>query len=166
MIVMAEPYFSVTRPSDLVVMENVVRPDTVGKIEEIDAKYELLQRGQYARLLNPLMLKSDPKIPLELYEARNAVQIVRSTGADRFATDTLQMVEKSLAAAEAYQARKAGRKPVAMMAREAVQTAEDARAIGVKRQEEELRATERRQSVERESTAKSSGRRRWRRQTG
>ena len=155
-----------TRPSDLIVLKNVVRPDTVGKIEEIDAKYEFLERGQYARLSNPLILQSDRMGPLEFYEARNAVQIVRSTGADRFATHTLQKVEKSLAAAEAYQARKAGRKPVTMMAREAVQTAEDARAIGVKRQEEELRATERRQSVERETTAKSSGRRRWRRQTG
>ncbi len=155
MIVTAEPYFSVTRPSDLVVMENVIRPDTVGKIEEIDAKYELLQRGQYARLSNPLALKSDPKIPLELYQARNAVQIARAMGADRFATETFQKAEKTLAAAEAYQARKAGRKPVTMTAREAVQTAEDARAIGVKRQEEELLASERRQSVEREATAES-----------
>jgi len=155
MIVTAEPYFSVTRPSDLVVMENVIRPDTVGKIEEIDAKYELLQRGQYARLSNPLALKSDPKIPLELYQARNAVQIARAMGADRFATETFQKAEKTLAAAEAYQARKAGRKPVTMTAREAVQTAEDARAIAVKRQEEELLASERRQSVEREATAES-----------
>ena len=155
LIVTAEPYFSVTRPSDLIVMENVVRPDTMGKIEEIDAKYELLQRGQYARYSNPLMLKSDPKIPLELYQARNAVQIARSMGADRFATETFQKAEKTLAAAEAYQARKAGRKPVTMTAREAVQTAEDARAIGVKRQEEEMLATERRQSVEREATAES-----------
>ncbi len=156
MIVTAEPYFSVTRPSDLVVMENVVRPDTLGKVEEIDAKYELLQRGQYARLSNPLALKADPKIPLELYEARNAVQIARAMGADRFATETFQKAEKTLAAAEAYQARKAGRKPVTMTAREAVQTAEDARAIGVKRQEEEMLATERRQSVEREATAESA----------
>ena len=155
MIVTAEPYFSVTRPSDLIVMENVVRPDTLGKIEEIDAKYELLQRGQYARLSNPLALKADPKIPLELYQARNAVQIARAMGADRFATETFQKAEKTLAAAEAYQARKAGRKPVTMTAREAVQTAEDARAIGVKRQEEEMLATERRQSVEREATAES-----------
>ena len=76
----AEPYYSVTRPSDLIVMENVVRADTKGKIEEIDAKYELLQRGQYQRLSNPLAFKLDQKIPLELYEARNAVQIARGMG--------------------------------------------------------------------------------------
>ena len=73
LVVTAEPYFAVTQPSDLIVMENVVRADTVGKIEEIDAKYELLQRGQYQRLANPLALKLDKKLPLELYEARNAV---------------------------------------------------------------------------------------------
>ena len=80
LVVTAEPYYSVTRPSDLIVMENVVRADTRGKIEEVDAKYELLQRGQYKRLSNPLALKLDQKTPLELYEARNAVQIARAIG--------------------------------------------------------------------------------------
>jgi outer membrane protein OmpA-like peptidoglycan-associated protein len=155
LIVTAEPYFSVTRPSDLIVMENVVRADTRGKIEQIDAKYELLQRGQYQRLANPLALKLDQKVPLELYEARNAVQIARAVGAERFAAETFQKAEKSLAQAEAYQTRKAGRKPVTMTAREAVQTAEDSRAIAVKRQEEEALAAERQQSVEREALAES-----------
>ena len=102
LVVTAEPYFAVNRPSDLIVMENVVRPDTKGKIEEIDAKYELLQRGQYQRLSNPLALKADSKIPLELYEARNAVSIARSIGAATFATESFQKAEKSLAAAEAF----------------------------------------------------------------
>jgi outer membrane protein OmpA-like peptidoglycan-associated protein len=155
LVVTAEPYYSVTRPSDLIVMENVVRADTKGKIEEIDAKYELLQRGQYQRLANPLALKIDQKLPLELYEARNAVQIARAVGADRFAAETFQKAEKSLTQAEAYQARKAGRKPVTMTAREAVQMAEDSRAIAVKRQEEEALAAERQQSAEREARAKS-----------
>ncbi len=155
LVVTAEPYYAVSRPSDLIVMENVVRADTVGKIETIDAKYELLQRGQYQRLSNPLALKLDQKVPLELYEARNAVQIARSMGADRFATDSFQKAEKSLAQAEAYQTRKAGQKPVTMTAREAVQTAEDARAIAVKRQEEEALAAERQRSVDREARSES-----------
>ena len=136
LVVTAEPYYAVSRPSDLIVMENVIRADTKGKIEEIDAKYELLQRGQYARLSNPLALKADPKVPLELYEARNAVQIARTVGADRFAPESFEKAEKSLAQAEAYQARDAGKKPVTMTAREAVQVAEDSRAIAVKRQEQ------------------------------
>lgn len=156
LVVTAEPYFAVTRPSDLIVMENVIRPDTKGKIEEIDAKYELLQRGQYQRLSNPLSLKADSKIPLELYEARNAVAIARSIGANTFATETFVKAEKSLAAAEAYQARNAGRKPVTMTAREAVQTAEDARAIAVKRQEEAALAAERQGSLDRENRAETA----------
>jgi len=153
LVVTAEPYYSVTQPSDLIVMENVVRADTKGKIEEIDAKYELLQRGQYQRLTNPLALKMDQELPLELYQARNAVQIARSVGADRFAAETFQKAEKSLAQAEAYQARKAGRKPVTMTAREAVQTAEDSRAIAVKRQDEEALATERQLAADRQARA-------------
>ena len=155
LVVTAEPYFAVTQPSDLIVMENVVRADTKGKTEEIEAKYELLQRGQYQRLANPLALKADRKLPLELYEARNAVQIARAVGADRFSADTFRKAEKSLAEAEAYQARNAGRKSVAMTAREAVQTAEDSRAIAVKRQEEDFLAAERQRSVDREARAES-----------
>ncbi len=156
LVVTAEPYFAVTQPSDLIVMENVVRPDTMGKIEEIDAKYELLQRGQYEHLSNPLALKVDKKLPLEIYEARNAVQIARAMGADRYATETFHKAEKSLADAEAYEARKAGRKPVAMTARAAVQTAEDARIIAVKRQEEEALTAERQQSADREARTESA----------
>jgi hypothetical protein len=47
LIVTAEPYFGVTQPSDVVVMENIVRTDTLGKVEDITANYELLQRGSY-----------------------------------------------------------------------------------------------------------------------
>jgi outer membrane protein OmpA-like peptidoglycan-associated protein len=155
LVVTAEPYFAVTQPSDLIVMENVVRADTVGKIEEIDAKYELLQRGQYQHLANPLALKADRKLPLELYEARNAVQIARAMGADRFAVETFRKAEKSLAESEAYQQRHAGRKPVTMTAREAVQTAEDSRAIAVKRQEAEAQAAERQAAMDREARAEN-----------
>ena len=153
--VTAEPYFAVNMPSNLVVMENVVRSDTKGEIKSMDAKYELLETGQYARLANPLALKSDPKVPLELYEARNAVQIARAIGADRFATDTFSKAENSLKQAEAYQTRKAGRKPVTMTSRVAVQTAEDSRAIAVKRQEEDRLAAERQAGADREALAKA-----------
>jgi len=156
LVVTAEPYYAVTQPSDLIVMENVVRADTKGQIQEIDAKYELLQRGQYQRLANPLALKFDRKQPLELYEARNAVQIARAAGADRFATETFQKAETSLSEAEAYQDRHAGNKSVIMTAREAVQTAEDSRAIAVKRQDADALAAERQQSVDREARAESA----------
>jgi len=88
-------------------------------------------------------------------EARNSVQIARAVGAEHFATETFQKAEKSLSQAEAYQERRAGRKPVTMAAREAVQMAEDSRAIAVKRQEEAALAAERQQSAEREARAES-----------
>src|SRR5258706_8320577 len=88
LVVTAEPYFAVSRPSDVIVMENSVRADTSGKIELIDAKYELLQRGQYEHLANVLDLRVNRKMPLELYEARNAIQIARTSGADKYATET------------------------------------------------------------------------------
>jgi outer membrane protein OmpA-like peptidoglycan-associated protein len=155
LVVTAEPYYAVTQPSDLIVMENGVRSDTKGKIEEIDAKYELLQRGQYQRLENPLALQFDRKQPLELYEARNAVQIARAVGADRFAVETFRKAENSLSEAEGYQDRHAGKKSVIVTAREAVQTAEDARTIAVKRQDADALAAERQQSVDREARAES-----------
>jgi hypothetical protein len=87
-----------------------------------------------------------------LYEARNAVQIARASGADQFAADTFAKAENSLQQAEAYQARQAGRKPVTMAAREAVQTAEDSRAIAVTRQEEARVARERWAGINREGS--------------
>ena len=122
LVVTAEPYFAVSRPSDVVVMENIVRPDTAGKIELVDAKYELLRRGQYEHLANVLDLKVNRKMPLELYEARNAVHIARASGADRFAAETFQKAESNLQQAEALRARNAGSKPVTMTARQAVQS--------------------------------------------
>jgi len=137
-----------------VVMENFVRNDTTGTIEQVDAKYELLQRGQYVlnvapREIQPRLL--DPKIPLELYEARNAVQIARWTGAEQYAGDTFQKAVQGLENAEGYLIGKAGKKPIGTVAREAVQMAEDARIITVKKIEEEQLATERRVGAEREA---------------
>lgn len=154
LIVTAEPYYAVTQPSDVIVMENVVRPDTLGKVDEIDAKFELLQRGQYATLAGPRPV-IDPKVPLELYEARSAIHISRTTGAEKYAADTIKKAADLLAQAEGYQARKAGNKPVSMIAREAVQTAEDARVLTVKRREEERLNNERAAAAAREAAARA-----------
>jgi outer membrane protein OmpA-like peptidoglycan-associated protein len=156
LIVTAEPYFAVTQPSDVVVMENVIRRDTTGTIEELDAKYELLQRGQYTLNVNPSELKPlrlDRKVPLELYEARNAVQIARWTGAEQYAAETFHKAVQGLENAEGYLQGRAGKKPIGTVAREAVQMAEDARIITVKKMEEENLASERQAGVDRESRA-------------
>ena len=158
LIVTAEPYFAVTEPSDVVVMENFVRQDTTGTIEQVDAKYELLQRGQYTLNVNPSELKPlrlDRKVPLELYEARNAVQIARWTGAEHYAGETFQKAVEGLENAEGYLQGKAGKKPIGTVAREAVQMAEDARIITVKKIEEETLANERQAGADRELHAEA-----------
>jgi outer membrane protein OmpA-like peptidoglycan-associated protein len=158
LIITAEPYFAVTTPSDVVVMENFIREDTEGTIKPIEAKYELLKRGQYvmtanATELQPMIL--DHRTPLDLYEARNAVRIARWTGADRYASETFQKALVDLQNAEDFQMGKHGSKPVGTEAREAVQMAEDARIIAVKRIEEERLANERAAGAARESAAKA-----------
>jgi outer membrane protein OmpA-like peptidoglycan-associated protein len=157
-IITAEPYFAVTQPSDVVVMENFVRRDTTGTIEEVDAKYELLQRGQYTLNVNPADItpvRLDRKVPLELYQARNAVQIARWTGAPHYSAETFQKAVIGLENAEGYLKGKAGSKPIGMVAREAVQMAEDSRIITVKKIEEGQLANERQAGVEREARAES-----------
>src|ERR1035438_8133967 len=79
LIVTAEPYYAVRRPSNVVVLENSVRRDTEGATEIVDAKYELIDRGGYI----PTGYKFDPvvmnaKLPLEFFEARNALRIEKS----------------------------------------------------------------------------------------
>jgi outer membrane protein OmpA-like peptidoglycan-associated protein len=158
LIVTAEPYFAVTQPSDVVVMENFVRQDTTGTIEQVDAKYELLQRGQYVLHVNPSDISAqqlDPKVPLELYEARNAVQIARWTGAQHYAPDTFLKATQGLENAEGYLKSKSGKKPIGTVAREAVQMAEDARIITIKKIDEELLVSERQAAGERESRAEN-----------
>jgi outer membrane protein OmpA-like peptidoglycan-associated protein len=158
LIVTAEPYFAVTQPSDVVVMENFVRKDTTGTIEQVDAKFELLQRGQYVLNVNPADIaprKLNAKVPLELYEARNAVQIARWTGAQQYAADTYRKAVEDLQNAEGYLTGKAGSKPIGTVAREAVQMAEDARIITLKKIGEETLAGERQAGKEREALAES-----------
>jgi outer membrane protein OmpA-like peptidoglycan-associated protein len=158
LIVTAEPYFAVTQPSDVVVMENFVTKETTGTIEQLDAKFELLQRGQYVLNVNPSDIKPlrlDRKVPLELYEARNAVQIARWTGAEKYAADTFLKAKQGLENAEGYLQGKSGKKPIGTVAREACQMAEDARIITIKKLQEENLANERQAGSLREETART-----------
>jgi len=158
LVITAEPYFAVLQPSDVIVMENAVRADTFGRIEEISTKYELLQRGQYtlnapAEELKPL--PTDRETPLDLNQARNALRIARWAHADVDASDSFAKAERQLNEAEAYKSRRAGMKPISMLAREAAQTAEDARLIALRRQEEQRLADERQAAADREADAKA-----------
>ncbi len=162
LIITAEPYFAVRQPSDVIVLENELRADTKGNVHFIESKTELLQRGQYQPLANPLALSLDLKnAPLEIYEARNAIAIAKSLHADEYAGDTFAKATASLDMAEQTLQRLGGRnrnnrREVARVARQTVQVAEDARELAVRRQEQERLETERRQAAEREAAAKAA----------
>jgi outer membrane protein OmpA-like peptidoglycan-associated protein len=144
MIVTAEPYFAVTRPSNEVVLQNEIKPNTKGWELPISAKYELLERGGNTLNLNPSQLpssESDPKTPNDLLQARNAVAIAKAAGAERYAPDALNKAQDFLNRGEDYLRRKQGSKAIGTVARGAVQSAEDARLLSVRRaQQEQLEA--------------------------
>ena len=145
MIVTAEPYFAVNTPSDVVVLENTVRPDTRGTYQPITANYELLQRGQYTYDMSNMqdsVVTLSPKVPLEVYEARNAVAIAEKSGAQQYAPDALKKAQTSLVNAESLLKSKGDKKTIIQNARDAVQTAADARAISLKRESDEKLAAE------------------------
>jgi len=145
LVVTAEPYFAVRQPSNLVVLENIVRDDTKGTTEAMHTKYELLERGGYI----PTGYKFDPvvlnaKLPLEFFEARNALRIAQSEGAEHYANDTYQQAVRLMNQVDEDAIDKhSNRKAMIGVAREAVQTAEDARAITVKKIEQERLDNER-----------------------
>jgi outer membrane protein OmpA-like peptidoglycan-associated protein len=154
MMLTAEPYFAVSVPSNVVVAENDVRPDTKGDVTFVDAKFELLERGTYVYARGQSVVL-DPRIPLDLLQARNAVEIAKEQGADRYSGETFQKAQGALQSAELNQQQKRDRKLVIMSAREATQTAEDARVIANRRAREELAAKQKAEAAEREAAARS-----------
>ena len=144
LIVTAEPYFAVTQPSDVVVAENFIRADTSGTIEQVDANYHLLQRGQYVwNRAQYRPVRVNPKGPLQLAEAENAVEIARLAGAEQQAPDTFQKAVVDLRNAEGFLNGAGNRKESETNAREAVQMAEDARLITFRKIQAEHEAAER-----------------------
>ena len=153
--VTAEPYFAVSIPSSAVILTSMVPDKKHIQAAPIEVKAELLQRGYYKEAgLQPVVVA--PKTPLELYQARNAVQIARSQKADQYAADSFTKAVRALEKAEAAQVdKKAKKETVIMASRDAVQAAEDARGIAVKRVEEERLAAERQAAMEREAAARA-----------
>src|SRR5580704_7285461 len=155
LIVTAEPYYAVRRPSNVVVLENSIRRDTAGGTEFVDAKYELIDRGGYIPTgynFDPVVISA--RLPLEFYEARNAVRIAKSAGADRYAAVSYEKAVRQLNEADAMAAsRHENKKSLISMSREVVQTAEDAREISVKHMDEERAEGERRAGRGREAAA-------------
>jgi outer membrane protein OmpA-like peptidoglycan-associated protein len=150
LIVTAEPYFAVRQPSNVVVLENVIRADTKSTHEAVKAKYELMERGGYIPTgykFDPVVL--DAKLPLEFLEARNAVRIAKSEGAEHYAGESYQHAVQLMNSADAYATNgHSDNKQLIAKSRETVQTAEDAREIAVKRIDEDRAANERQASAD------------------
>ncbi|MGB7439297.1 MAG: OmpA family protein [Candidatus Acidiferrum sp.] len=137
MIVTAEPYFAVQLPSEIVVLENNPSKHVKGRIFP-DNDYKLMKRSQYARLGNPLALTPDLKRnPLDMYEARNAVDIAKSQKADVYAPEIYSKATASLQMAENNVSSNADKTRILTAARQTIQFAEDARALSAQRQEAE-----------------------------
>jgi outer membrane protein OmpA-like peptidoglycan-associated protein len=155
LIVTAEPYYAVRQPSNVVVLENVIGLDAAEAAQEVDAKYELIDRGGYL----PTGYKFDPvvlsaRLPLEFYEARNALRIAQSAGAERYATSSYAKAVAQMNEADALASDKhEDRKSLISLSREVVQTAEDAREITVKHIVEERAAMERDAAANRVASA-------------
>lgn len=150
LILTAEPYFAVRQPSDVVVLENAVTADTKESSEAVNAKYELVERGGYIPTgykFDPVVL--DAKLPLEFIEARNALRIAQSEGAEKYASSSYQHAAQLMNTADGYATNgHTDKKRLIAASRETVQTAEDAREIAVKRISEDRRADERQASAD------------------
>jgi outer membrane protein OmpA-like peptidoglycan-associated protein len=162
LIVTAEPYFSVTQPSDVVVLENqIIQDKTTGVLEKVNAHYMLLPRGTYAEtegaksVDNPIT--RDEKMPLELYQANNAIRIAQQAGAEKYAGDIYKEAMLDLRnSTDILSGKKRDTKMGITYARQAVQRAEDARLVTLRKQAAERQRNAEMAKQEAESQAQQS----------
>ena len=140
MIVTAEPYFAVTRPSNMTVLENVIRRDTKGSEQPVSARYDATEKGEYTvdlasnRLPATEMSPEERRsIPLTLLEARNAVAIAQATGADQYAPEVLARAQEMLNRGDEEYRKNRSDSMIGTVARGATEAAEDARVLTIRR---------------------------------
>ena len=158
LIVTAEPYFSVTHPSDVIVAENEILPGTKGFQEPIDAKFDVMEGKEYTIDVPVEQLPSSqaqPNVPLDLLEARNAVAIAKAAGAEQYANSSIMKAEDMLQRAEDYYQRKQGRTPIGTAARGATQMAEDARVLTLRKKEQEREEAARKAAADAQAKAEA-----------
>lgn len=158
LIVTAEPYFAVSSPSDAVVMENVVLPETTGTIQQMNASYQRLGLDIYrydVTRVSASYPKSKYPTVLELNEARNAVEIARYTGAPQYASDAFSKAQASLNQAELLMASGHDRKTLIQSARDAVQNSADAVRISIQARQDQEAAQERAAAAQRTAQAQA-----------
>ncbi len=133
----AEPYFAVSQPSNVVMLENAIKPDNKEKVELIDAKYDLLPRGEYTKNIAATDLQAtvmDKKRRSTSTKRAMPCRLPKRRGRKTYAAEGYRNAERLLALSETKAGGKKGR---SMTAREAVQSAEDSRSLSVKRQTDE-----------------------------
>lgn len=158
LIVTAEPYFAVTHPSDAIVAENEILPETKGFEEPIDAKFDVIEGKEYTIDVPAEQLPSaqaEPTVPLDLLEARDAVAIAKAAGAQQYAASSLEKAEDMLQRAEDYFQRKQGRTPIGTAARGATQMAEDARVLTLRKKEAEREEAARKAAADAQAKAQA-----------
>lgn len=162
MIVTAEPYFAVTQPGNMVVMES--SPVSGVGTEEIEARYDLVSRGTYSSTnthIQDAIFGIDSRTPLELFEARNALRIAHIASADKYAASIITKAEGQLRHAEETYRQRQNRATLESAAKEAIQTAEEARIMAVKQKaEEEARAEAAAREAKARADAEAESRRR------
>jgi flagellar motor protein MotB len=166
LMVTAEPYAAVRHPSDLIVLENQIRPDTIGDRLPVKVKVELMPRGQYtwnvpasesAEVANaPKVSMSRYQAMLEVYEAQNALGIARTAGAEKYDPDVYAKAQQEFQQAEQLQASKGGDDLVVQHARAATEIAEDARIIADRRQQDEALIAARQRTLQAQEAAEQA----------
>ncbi|MBI2838567.1 MAG: OmpA family protein [Acidobacteria bacterium] len=156
--VTAEPYYAVMLPSDVVVVENVLQEDTKGKATSVNVQYELMPRGVYAAANAPGATGpgGNPRDPLDLRQARNAVQIADLADAEKYASDTFVKAAQQLQQAEDSYQLDLTKKTVVTQARSAVQTAEESRMIAVQRRQAEIEQTAKQAAIDAEAQKRAA----------
>lgn len=151
MIVTAEPYFAVTRPSNMTVLENEIRKDTKGSEQPISARYDATEKGEYtvdlaSNQLPASNMSTEQKrdTPLTLLEARNAVAIAQSTGAQQYAPEVLARAQQQLDRGDDYFRERKSSSEIGTVARGATEAAEDARVLTIRRKADAQAAAEQR----------------------
>lgn len=140
LVVTAEPYYSVTHPSGVMVLENYALPDTRAKAESVRANetllptqpfnYDLQAGQQRLNARGPKVSAKQYESLQALYQALNAIQLASAHGADQSAPAVMQKARALYEQARSAQMAGSSSATVVAAAREAVQTAEDARLIG------------------------------------
>src|SRR5207302_4343004 len=111
-----------------------------GRVENIDATYELLGPGAYSSSnskIDNAIFGIDRNTPLDLFEARNAIRVASNANAQKYAPAAWAKAQQQLSAAEETYRQKRDRKLIDSASRDAVETAEKAAGWAAKQKAEE-----------------------------